>query len=185
MGEIPRELFVPDEFQHAAYEDRPLSIGFEQTISQPSLVAMMTEALQLNPSSRVLEIGTGSGYQTAILASLASEVFTIEIIPELSRRAATTLKELGFSNVHFRVGDGSLGWAEAAPFSGILVAAAPSVIPPALIEQLAVGGRPIIPVGTEEQELICIERTQQGVLRRALFPVRFVPLIGGSGTPIH
>jgi protein-L-isoaspartate(D-aspartate) O-methyltransferase len=159
-----------------AYANRPLPIGHGQTISQPYIVALMTQLARLSPESRVLEIGTGCGYQTAVLAACASDVFSIELEPELSARAAGTLEALGIGNVHWRVGDGSVGWPEAAPFDGILVTAAPPDVPPALLDQLALGGRLVIPLGTGAQELWVFTRTPDGVLRNPVIPVRFVPL---------
>src|SRR5579859_6389093 len=158
FARVPRKFFVPEESQRAADADHPLDIGYGQTISQPFIVAAMTEALQLEGRERVLEIGTGSGYQTAILCELLPldrSVRTVEIVPELSCRAQRVLRELGYENVEFRVGDGALGWPEAAPYDAILVAAAPAVVPPALLEQLAPGGSLVIPVGAtpEKQEL--------------------------------
>jgi len=153
MLKVPRHLFVPEEMRDLAYRDEPLPIGHGQTISQPYIVGYMTEALKLQPGDRVLEIGTGSGYQTAILAEIVSKVYTIELIPELSLRAQETLKSLGYKNIEFLTGDGSKGWPEKAPFEAILVSAAPAEVPPALMEQLKIDGRLIIPVGTDSQEL--------------------------------
>jgi protein-L-isoaspartate(D-aspartate) O-methyltransferase len=191
FARVPRQLFVPDEARGESEADHPLDIGYGQTISQPYIVAAMTEALRLQGGERVLEIGTGSGYQTAILAELLgpeATVRTVEIVPELSRRAQEVLRALGYDNVEFRVGDGALGWPEAAPYDAILVAAAPAVVPPALLEQLASGGRMVIPVGPtpEEQELQLWRKSPEtGVLeRRPLMQVRFVPLTGGP-TGLH
>jgi protein-L-isoaspartate(D-aspartate) O-methyltransferase len=177
MLKVPRHLFVPEEMRDLAYRDEPLPIGCGQTISQPYIVAYMTEALKLQPEDRVLEIGTGSGYQTAILAEIVSEVYSIELIPELSLRAQETLKSLGYQNIEFLTGDGSKGWPEKAPFEAILVSAAPADVPPALIEQLEIGGRLIIPVGTDSQELVLIKKTKKGWEKTRLIGVRFVPLI--------
>jgi protein-L-isoaspartate(D-aspartate) O-methyltransferase len=177
MLKVPRHLFVPEEMRDLAYRDEPLPIGHGQTISQPYIVGYMTEALKLQPGDRVLEIGTGSGYQTAILAEIVSEVYTIELIPELSLRAQETLKSLGYKNIEFLTGDGSKGWPEKAPFEAILVSAAPAEVPPALIEQLKIDGRLIIPVGTDSQELVLIKRTKKGWEKTRLIGVRFVPLI--------
>ena len=177
MLKVPRHLFVPEEMRDLAYRDEPLPIGHGQTISQPYIVGYMTEALKLQPGDRVLEIGTGSGYQTAILAEIVSEVYTIELIPELSLRAQETLKSLGYKNIEFLTGDGSKGWPEKAPFEAILVSAAPAEVPPALMEQLKIDGRWIIPVGTDSQELVLIKRTKKGWEKTRLIGVRFVPLI--------
>jgi len=177
MLKVPRHLFVPEEMRDLAYRDEPLPIGHGQTISQPYIVGYMTEALKLQPGDRVLEIGTGSGYQTAILAEIVSKVYTIELIPELSLRAQETLKSLGYKNIEFLTGDGSKGWPEKAPFEAILVSAAPAEVPPALMEQLKIDGRLIIPVGTDSQELVLIKRTKKGWEKTRLIGVRFVPLI--------
>lgn len=178
MGRILRHEFVRPEDITRSYGDHPLDIGHDQTISQPYVVASMTEELRLRPDSRVLEVGTGCGYQTSVLAEIAGQVFTIERIPELLRDALARLEKLGYANVSARVGDGSLGWAEEAPFDAILVAAAASRVPPALVNQLAVGGRMVIPVGPPSggQELFLIERDEHGVRQSALYGVRFVPL---------
>ena len=183
MREVRREHFVPPDLRARAREDTALPIGCEQTISQPSLVARMTEELELTPNSHVLEIGTGSGYQTAILAELAEQVYTIERVPELAVEAEARLGRLAYRNIHFRVGDGALGWPEAAPFNAIIVTAAPGTLPPALIEQLEPGGRLVAPVGSaplDTQVLMLVEKDRDGfVLQRELCPVRFVPLIRG------
>lgn len=180
---VPRHEFVPEDVRAAAYEDRPLPIGLDQTISQPFIVATMTEAAELEANSRVLEIGTGSGYQAAVASHIAQDVFTIELLHELARRARQTLRSLGYENVHTRVGDGALGWKEEAPFDAILVTAAAEEIPPALIEQLAPGGRLVIPVGPSPgiQELLVLRRKEDGeVVRERRFPVQFVPLVRPS-----
>jgi protein-L-isoaspartate(D-aspartate) O-methyltransferase len=177
MRVVPRHLFVPEPFRPRAYADTPLPIGFDQTISQPYIVAFMTEALELEPGHRVLEIGTGSGYQAAVLAKLAREVSTIEIVPELAERARATLTSLGYSNVTVRAGNGYLGWPERAPFDRIMVTAAPDEVPPALVQQLKVGGLMAIPVGTENQELRILRRTPDGVRLLKTLPVRFVPMV--------
>lgn len=179
MARVPRHAFVPAEHQAAAYGDHPLPIGFGQTISQPYIVAFMTEALALQPEDRVLEIGTGSGYQTAVLAELAAEVYSIETVAELARRAASTLATLGYRNVHVRVGDGYRGWPEEAPFSKIIVTAAPEEVPPALVDQLAPGGMMVVPVGpvSGDQELRILHRTPDGVSTVRSLPVRFVPMV--------
>jgi protein-L-isoaspartate(D-aspartate) O-methyltransferase len=176
MRSVPRHVFVPDGERRRAYDDGPLSIGHGQTISQPYIVALMTELAGLEPTSRVLEIGTGCGYQTAVLAACSGWVWTIELEPELAARAAKTLTDLGIANVTARVGDGSLGWPEAAPFDAILVTAAPADVPPALLDQLVEGGRLVIPLGTTSQDLWVCTREPEGIRRRSIIPVRFVLL---------
>jgi protein-L-isoaspartate(D-aspartate) O-methyltransferase len=179
MRRTPRHAFVPADLQDLAYADRPLPIGYGQTISQPYIVALMTDLLRLEPHSRALEIGTGSGYQAAILAELGHEVFTMEIVPALAEGAAKRLSDLGYEIVHVREGDGYFGWPGAAPFDAIVVTAAASHVPPPLIEQLKPGGRMVIPVGAAflTQQLILIEKLADGTLRtEALLPVVFVPL---------
>lgn len=185
MERIPRERFVPPELERVAYRDRALSIGLGQTISQPYMVAGMTEALHLTGSERVLEIGTGSGYQTAILAALARHVYTVERVAELSERARGILAALGLENISFRIGDGSLGWPEEAPFDAILVTAGAPEPPPSLLAQLEKhGGRLVIPVGGQGlQELLRIEPNGAGFTRTRLMGCRFVPLIGKEGWP--
>ena len=180
LRKIPRHAFVPEELRSLAYEDEPLPIGEGQTISQPYLVAAMTEALELKGGERVLEIGTGSGYQTAVLAEIAAEVFTIEIVEPLARRARESLDARGYANIRFRIGDGTHGWPELAPFDGICVTAAPAEMPPELRDQLAVGGRMIVPVGVEKQTLILVRRGESGFRDSGLFGVRFVPLVRGT-----
>src|SRR5438105_11232816 len=186
FARVPRRFFVPEEYQRESEADRPLDIGHGQTISQPFIVAAMTEALKLQGRERVLEVGTGSGYQTAILCELlplSTTVRTVEIVPELSWRAQRVLRELGYDNVEFRIADGALGWPEAAPFDAILVAAAPEVVPPALLEQLAPGGRLMIPVGPDpdHQELQMWRKSPEGELQKqTLMQVRFVPLTRGQ-----
>ena len=175
MRKVPRERFVPPELIWRAYEDGPLPIGLGQTISQPYIVAYMTELLRTAPHHRVLEIGTGSGYQAAILSSLAREVYTLEIVPALARRAAAVLKELGHDNVHVREGDGYAGWPEEAPFDRILVTAAPETIPQPLLDQLAPDGVLVAPVGSTTQWIVVAEKTGQGIIERRTIPVRFVP----------
>jgi protein-L-isoaspartate(D-aspartate) O-methyltransferase len=175
---VPRHRFVPAELQEMAHADRPLPIGHDQTISQPYIVALMTELVRPRPEMKVLEIGTGSGYQAAVLAECTGEVYTIEIVPELGRRAAALLGELGYDNVHTRVGDGYGGWPEQAPFDAIVVTAAPPQIPQPLLDQLAPGGRLVIPVGTYFQELVVVTRTPDGLARQSVTPVRFVPMTG-------
>ena len=178
MRTVPRHRFVPPRLLSLAYEDHPLPIGHEQTISQPFIVAIMTELLELEPGDRVLEVGTGSGYQAAVLSVLVREVFTIEIVEELAVSATATLADLGYDNVTVRAGDGYRGWPEQQPFDAIIVTAAPEEIPEPLLEQLAEGGRLVIPVGGRSQELIQV-RKRDGVLeRRSVIPVRFVPMTG-------
>ena len=178
METIPRERFVPPAARSQAYDDVPLAIGFGQTISQPYIVAYMSEVLDVRDSHRVLEIGTGSAYQTAVLARLAREVWTIEIVPELAAAATALLRELGLGNVHLRLGDGRSGWPDHAPFDRIMVTAAPDEIPAALIEQLAVGGRLVIPVGSQggPQWMMVVDKTGSGVVQKRTIPVQFVPL---------
>ncbi|RME95900.1 MAG: protein-L-isoaspartate(D-aspartate) O-methyltransferase [Verrucomicrobia bacterium] len=184
MRKVPRHEFVPESERRWAYADHPLPIGEGQTISQPYIVAFMTEQLRPRPEDRVLEIGTGSGYQAAVLAELVREVYTIEIVESLGRRARETLERLGYTNVHVRIGDGYLGWPEAAPFDAIIVTCAPDRIPPPLIEQLKDGGRMIIPVGRGVQELVLVEKHGGQIERRAVLPVRFVPMTGrAEATP--
>jgi len=179
MREVPRHRFVDAGQRAQAYEDHPLPIPGNQTISQPYIVALMTELLELEPSSRVLEIGTGSGYQSAVLAELAERVYTIEIVPELARLAESRLKELGYANVTVREGDGYRGWPENAPFDGIIVTAAPERIPQPLVDQLAPGGIMVIPVGGFFQELKVFRKSADGrVTEKDILPVRFVPMTG-------
>jgi protein-L-isoaspartate(D-aspartate) O-methyltransferase len=178
MRRVPRHLFVPEDERGSAYTDYPLPIGFSQTISQPYIVAFMTEALEVKPDHRVLEIGTGSGYQAAILAELAREVFTIEIVTPLADRARQTLQELGYRNIHVRAGNGYAGWPEEAPFDRIMVTAAPDAVPPALVEQLKIGGIMAVPVGVGEQLLQVMRRTPEGMTVIKTLPVRFVPMTG-------
>jgi protein-L-isoaspartate(D-aspartate) O-methyltransferase len=180
MRKVPRHEFVPEFGRDEAYADEPLPIGYGQTISQPYIVAAMSEALALTGSERVLEIGTGSGYQTAVLAELTAEVYTIETVAPLLERAGGVLARLGYSNIRFRGGDGSMGWPEEAPFDAVLAAAAPAEIPAALRDQLAPGGRLVLPVGSARQDLVLIRRREEGFEERSLFPVRFVPMIRGG-----
>lgn len=176
LESVPRHRFVSAGDEESAYEDHPLPIGHGQTISQPYIVGYMTEALALGPNARVLEVGTGSGYQAAVLGALVREVYTVEIIPELADRAGTLLAELGFTNVQVREGDGYLGWPEHAPFDAIIVTAAPDHIPQSLVDQLKVGGRLVVPVGRADQDLIVLTRTTEGLREDRRLPVRFVPL---------
>lgn len=177
MGSVPREKFVPKELRNSAYDDRPLPIGYGQTISQPFIVAFMTEQLQPKKSQRVLEIGTGSGYQAAVLSELVAEVYTIEIVRPLAQRAEAVLRELGYKNVQVKAGDGYKGWAEHAPFDAIIVTAAPDHVPPPLVEQLREGGRMVIPVGKSgSQELYLLEKRGGQIRQTAVIAVKFVPL---------
>jgi protein-L-isoaspartate(D-aspartate) O-methyltransferase len=176
MAKVPRHEFVPAASRPLAYEDEPLPIGHGQTISQPYIVAAMTELARVDARSRVLEIGTGSGYQAAVLAEIARDVYTIEIVEALATEATRTLRRLGYGAVRVRHGDGYRGWKEAAPFDAIIVTAAPPTVPPALLDQLAPGGRLVIPVGDEDQELQVHRRTADGFEVTRHFPVRFVPM---------
>ncbi|MFV1973639.1 MAG: protein-L-isoaspartate(D-aspartate) O-methyltransferase [Thiohalobacterales bacterium] len=181
MASVPRHRLVPEQELDAAYENRPLPIGHGQTISQPYIVAIMTDLLDTTPDSRVLEIGTGSGYQAAILAELVGQVYTMEIIEPLGKLARRNLNKLGYDNIRVRIGDGYYGWEEYAPFDAIVVTAAASHIPPPLIKQLKPGGRMIIPVGSRfmVQQLVLIEKDRDGkMVTRQILPVRFVPLTG-------
>lgn len=179
MGKVPRHELVPERVRSAAYEDSPLPIGHGQTISQPFVVAFMTEKLEPGRSDRVLEIGTGSGYQAAVLAELVKEVYTIEIVEPLAERATADLKRLGYTNVFVRAGDGYKGWPEAAPFDAIMVTCAPEAVPQPLVEQLKNGGRMIIPVGPfGDQQLVLLHKRDGKLERRAVLPVRFVPMTG-------
>jgi protein-L-isoaspartate(D-aspartate) O-methyltransferase len=182
MGRVPRHLFVPDAHRGEAYADRPLPIGHDQTISQPYIVAFMTQALDLRPTDRILEIGTGSGYQAAILGELGGQVYSIEIVAPLAERARALLASLGYRNVHVRAGNGYLGWPEEAPFDRIMVTAAPDDVPPALITQLKEGGLMAIPVGSAFQELRILRKTARGLETLATLPVRFVPMTGKPRT---
>jgi len=184
MGRVPRHEFVPRDLQPAAYDDRPLPIGEGQTISQPFIVALMTEVLELSPDDRVLEIGTGSGYQAAVLAELTDHVYTIEIIESLGRRAEQTLVRLGYDRVRVKIGDGYLGWEEHAPFDAIIVTCAPERIPRPLIDQLAEGGRMVIPVGPRHaQELVLAVKEKGQVRQQEIIPVLFVPMTGEHASP--
>lgn len=179
MRHVPRHFFVPDEERASAYEDRPLSIGLGQTISQPYIVAFMTEALRLPPQARVLEVGTGSAYQAAVLAEVAEEVFSVEIVPALAAHAVTLLANLGFRNVETAERDGCDGWPEHAPYDGILVAAAAAKMPLALVEQLKPGARLVIPIGYwRVQNLVLVTREGSGFKQESLLPVSFVPMTG-------
>jgi protein-L-isoaspartate(D-aspartate) O-methyltransferase len=181
---VPRELFVPEESRAFAYENRPLPIGYGQTISQPLMVALMTEALMLSGEEKVLEVGTGSGYQTALLSLLCARVITVELIAPLAGAAARRLRELGYTNVEVRVAGETLGLPEEAPYDGIIVTAAAPEVPLVLLEQLAMGGRLVLPVGSRTlQELVRIVKTPQGAQRHNLGPCRFVPLLGKDAWP--
>ena len=178
MRNVPRHLFVPEELREVAYMDYPLPIGKDQTISQPYVVALMTESLALDDGARVLEIGTGSGYQAAVLSGIADSVWSVEIIPELAERAAALLDSLGYGNVTVRCGDGYFGWPGKAPFDGIIVTAAAPRVPPALAGQLVVGGRLVIPEGDGSQKLNTYVKTSSGLELLSSVPVRFVPMTG-------
>jgi len=178
MRAVHRHRFVPEDYRGLAYADRPLPIGHEQTISQPYIVALMTELADVDSSSRILEIGTGSGYQTAVLAEIVDSVYSIEILCPLAERAKAILDTLGYEIVHIKCGDGFLGWPEYAPFDAIIVTAAPEEIPKPLIEQLKIGGKLVIPVGSIHQELKTVVKTDEGIFTEDVIPVRFVPMTG-------
>jgi protein-L-isoaspartate(D-aspartate) O-methyltransferase len=179
MAAVPRDRFLPPEHRTEWRGDHPVPLGFGQTVSQPFIVAWMTQALDVHPGHRVLEIGTGSGYQTAILAELGARVYSIEVVPELSQRAAGTLAALGYDGIELRVGDGYEGWPDAAPFDRILLTAAPTDVPASLIAQLADGGRLVAPEGAVDQKLVTIERHRTTVTREESVAVRFVPMVRG------
>jgi len=183
MREVPRHEFVPEAEWSEAYEDRPLPIGYGQTISQPYIVALMSELAAVGPQSRVLEIGTGSGYHAAVLSRLAGAVFSVEIVEPLGVRASEALKRLSYDNVHVRIGDGYQGWPEEAPFDAILLTAAPPEIPQPLLDQLKVGGRMVVPVGDWDQDLQLVTKTADGMTTRSVIPVRFVPMTGRAQNP--
>jgi len=183
MRKVPRHRFVPVEVAPYAYEDEPLPIGHGQTISQPYIVAYMTEVLRLKGEEKVLEIGTGSGYQAAILAEIVKDVYTIEIVKPLAERAKIALDRLGYKNIHFLCGDGYSGWPSAAPFDAVIVTAAPADVPLPLFEQLKEGGRLVLPVGELWQELVVITKREGKMERRSLIPVRFVPMTGEASRP--
>ncbi|MFW5877452.1 MAG: protein-L-isoaspartate(D-aspartate) O-methyltransferase [Myxococcota bacterium] len=178
MARVPRHRFVPAAQRSQAYEDRPLSIGHDQTISQPYIVALMTQLAEVQEGDKVLEIGTGSGYQAAVLAELGAELYTIEIVEPLGKRARELLDELGYDDAHVRIGDGYAGWPEHAPYDAIVVTAAPPEIPAPLKEQLADGGRMVVPVGKVTQELRVLTKTDDGLAEHKSIPVRFVPMTG-------
>jgi protein-L-isoaspartate(D-aspartate) O-methyltransferase len=177
LNKVPRHLFIPEGLRGCAHADEPLPIGQGQTISQPYIVAYMTEALGLQGGERVLEVGTGSGYQTAVLAEIVREVWTVEIVESLALQARSILDTLGYANIHYRVGDGSGGWPESAPFDAVIVTAAAARMPESLEGQLGPGGRMIVPVGTDLQELFIVRREKKGLTRERLLAVRFVPLV--------
>ncbi len=181
---VPRHKFVPEEYKHLAYEDGPLPIGYDQTISQPYIVAYMTEVLELNENNKILEIGTGSGYQAAILAEICKEVYTIEIVPELAERAKKIIDELGYKNIFIKIGDGYKGWPEKAPFDAIIVTCSPTNIPKPLVEQLSENGRMIIPVGEwYNQQLLLLRKKNGKKIKENLLPVRFVPMVNEKKKP--
>ena len=175
---VPRHEFVPSSQRHLAYENRPLPIGHDQTISQPFIVGYMKEAAEIAPGEKVLEIGTGSGYQAAVLAELAKEVYTIEIVPQLADSARAVLRKMKYVNVQVKTGNGYAGWPEHAPFDAIVVTAAPDEVPQALVEQLALSGKMVIPVGSSFQQMVIITKNESGVVERRTIPVRFVPMVG-------
>ncbi|MDJ0689291.1 MAG: protein-L-isoaspartate(D-aspartate) O-methyltransferase [Xenococcaceae cyanobacterium MO_188.B32] len=176
MSQVPRHQFVDLSWRDWAYNDRPLPIGHDQTISQPYIVAYMTEAAEISPEDKVLEIGTGCGYQAAILGEIAQEVYSIEIIPQLAERARRTLNQLGYENIKVKTGDGYQGWIENAPYDAIIVTAAPEHIPQPLIDQLATNGKMVIPVGKWYQDMVVLTKTQDRIVKKKTIPVRFVPM---------
>jgi protein-L-isoaspartate(D-aspartate) O-methyltransferase len=182
MAAVPRHLFVPISIRDLSYEDRPLPLGYDQTISQPYIVALMTQLLEISPGDRILEVGTGSGYQAAVLAEMGAEVYSIEIIKELGLRARKTLSDLSYDNVTVSVGDGYEGWPEKAPFSGIIVTCAPTTIPAPLKQQLAEGGRMVIPAGeSSNQKLYLLTQKNGSLVQQDIIDVRFVPMVDESG----
>ncbi len=178
MRRVPREEFVPDEYKPHAYADSPLPIGYEQTISQPFIVALMNYLVDVQDGDRVLEIGTGSGYSAAVLSEMGAEVYTIEILEPLARSAEERLKRLGYDDISVMCGDGFFGWEEYAPYDGVVVTCAPGYIPEPLVEQLKVNGKMVIPVGERYQELVLLTKTEDGVKEDSILPVRFVPMTG-------
>jgi len=182
MKKVPRHMFVADDLKDVAYTDGPLPIGHDQTISQPYIVALMTELLNLKGGEKILEIGTGSGYQAAVLAEICSQVYSIEIVEPLALKADETLKKLGYKNVEVKVGDGYQGWEEHAPFDGIILTAAPDHIPQPLYDQLKMGARMVLPVGNGNQELMVITKTPEGMEKETVLPVRFVKMTGEAET---
>jgi protein-L-isoaspartate(D-aspartate) O-methyltransferase len=185
MGKVPRHLFVPFDERPMAYADTPLPIGHDQTISQPFIVAFMTQALELKGGEKVLEIGTGSGYQAAILAEIAKEVYSIEIVCDLATKAEKLLAELGYKNIRVKCADGYRGWPDTAPFDAVIVTAAPDHVPQPLVDQLKVGGVMVIPVGKGSQDLMVIRKTADGVVKKAVLPVLFVPMTGDGVKQKH
>ena len=177
MSKVPRHCFVPPYLAHLAYTDSPLPIDHGQTISQPYIVAYMVDMAEIGAEDKVLEIGTGSGYQAAVLAELAQQVYTIEIIPELAQKARKAIRKLDYHNIHIKIGDGYEGWPEHSPYQSIVVAAAPEKIPVALVDQLAINGKMVIPVGKHYQDIIIITKTNDGITEQKTIPVRFVPMI--------
>ena len=182
MYQVPRHRFIPEAYGDSAYKDHPIPIGEGQTISQPYIVAYMTQAFTLHKTDRILEIGTGTGYQAAVLAHLVSHVYTIEIVESLGLRAKDNFQALGYANIDVRIGDGYQGWPEQAPFDAIILTAAPTHIPPALLSQMKIGGRLILPMGSFSQELILVHRTIRGYQQKQLLPVSFVPMTGKAKT---
>ena len=176
MSKVPRHLFIDPLWQDFAYIDRPLSIGYNQTISQPYIVAYMSSAAEITSDDRVLEIGTGCGYQAAILGEIAKQVYSLEIIPQLAEKASQTLSQLGYKNIKVKTGDGYQGWLEYAPYDAIIVTAAPKYIPRALIPQLAINGKMVIPVGTWHQDIVVLTKTENTIIVKETIPVRFVPM---------
>ena len=176
MSKVPRHLFIDSSYREFAYSDRPLPIGYEQTISQPYIVAYMTRAAEITANDKVLEIGTGCGYQTAILGEIARQVYSVEIIPQLANRASQILEQLGYQNIKIKTGDGYQGWKEYAAYDAIIVTAAPEYIPQALIEQLAIGGKLVVPVGKWHQEIVVLTKTETEIIQQATISVRFVPM---------
>jgi protein-L-isoaspartate(D-aspartate) O-methyltransferase len=180
MLNVPRHEFVPEESRGEAYDDNPIPVGLGQTVSQPYIVALMTELLNPARGGKMLEVGTGSGYQSAVLAETGCDLYTIEIVESLAERARRILENLGYSNITYKIGDGYQGWEEHAPFDGIIVTAAPGHVPAKLVDQLKIGGRMVIPVGDESQELLLIEKTDTGITKKRITAVRFVPMTGVS-----
>lgn len=178
MERVPRHLFVPDAYREQAYIDSPLPIGYGQTISQPYIVALMTEALKIEPGDKVFEVGTGSGYQAAVLAEMGAEVYTMEIVEELAASANRLFKSLNYSHIHARLGDAYQGWVEHSPFDAVIVTAAPEHVPQPLVDQLKTGGRMVIPVGGRFQDLVLMTKTADGLEKESLGPVIFVPMTG-------
>ena len=180
MLNVLRHEFVPEELRDQAYDDNPIPVGLGQTISQPYIVALMTELLNPARGAKILEVGTGSGYQSAVLAETGCDLYTVEIVESLAKRARLILEKLGYSNITYRIGDGYQGWEEHAPFDGIIVTAAPGHVPAGLMEQLGINGKMVIPVGDESQELQLIEKTESGITKKRITAVRFVPMTGKS-----